>query len=226
MTKAYHVEITLMSNLFYTNINLRTILHYDGTDAAKYEKYSTLAAMNSSKGADYITPEELSNKLHIRLKIADRTLKATTFQFILSTRSLTRHFRTDKAHLRYTQLAKVFGSFYADYLKSKTRSIWGYVGDVVYTNKLGFYKLAPCENETRENTVSSLRSFIDIVGLPYILHLDNHGNFKDGLFKKLLRKFVIFQTFAESYSPRQNHYELAIGYINRHAQNIIQALNH
>ena len=82
MTKAYPVEITLMSNLFYTNINLRTILHYDGTDAAKYEKYSTLAVMNSSKGADYITPEELSNKLHVRFNTSDRTLRATTSHFI------------------------------------------------------------------------------------------------------------------------------------------------
>ena len=50
----------------------------------------------------------------------------------------------------YKKLAKGFGSFYADYLKSKTKSIRGYVGDVVNTNNLGFYKFIPFENDTSE----------------------------------------------------------------------------
>ena len=70
-----------------------------------------MGKMNYSKGTDYITPEELSNKLHIRFKTAARTLKATTSQFIQLTGLLTRHFTTDKAQLRYKHLAKVFGYF-------------------------------------------------------------------------------------------------------------------
>ena len=79
-------------------------------------------------------------------------------------------------------MAKCFGFFYADYLKSKTKSIRGYVGDVVNTNKLGFYKFIPCGDETSKNTGRSLRHFIKVAGLPYSLNLDNHRNFKDGLF--------------------------------------------
>ena len=89
-------------------------------------------------------------------------------------------------------MAMFLGFFYDDYLKSITESILGYVGGFVYTNKLLFYKFIPCENKNSENKGRSLRHFIEVVGLPYILHLDHHGKFKDGLFKKLLSKFGIF----------------------------------
>ena len=90
-----------MSTLLYENINLHPILHYHIMEAAEDGKYSTLAEMNSSKGADYINFEELINKLHIGLKTASRTLKSTTSWFVLSTGSFTRRFRTYKAYLRY-----------------------------------------------------------------------------------------------------------------------------
>ena len=167
--------------------------------------------MNSSKRSDYITPEELSNKLYIGFNKAARTLKAKKSQFVFSTGLLTRRFSNDKSHLRYKHLVKVFGSFYADYFKSKTKSIQGYVGGVVYTNKLRFYKFIPCENETSENTGRSLRHFIGLVGLLYSLHSDNHGNFKDGIFNRLLRKFGIFQTFTDPHSQLINQVEPSIG---------------
>ena len=90
-------------------------------------------------------------------------------------------------------MAKGFGSFYAEYLKLKTNSIWVYVSGVVSTNKLGFYKFITCDNETSENTGRSSRHFIEVVGLPYSLHLDDHSNFKDGIFKQLLWKFGVFR---------------------------------
>ena len=99
-------------------------------------KCSTLAVMNSSNGVDYINPKELSNNLNIVLKTSVRTMKSTMSQLICSVGLLTRRFTTVKANFRYKQLAKVFGSFYAYYLKSETESLWGYVGGVVYTNKL------------------------------------------------------------------------------------------
>ena len=109
----------LVSNLLYEIFNLHPILRYHGTEADEDGKYSTLAVINSSEVSDYITPEELSNKLHIVLKTSARTLKSTESQFICSTSLLARRFSTNKAHFRYKQLAKVFGSLYADYLKSK-----------------------------------------------------------------------------------------------------------
>ena len=57
-----------MSTMLYANFNLHSILHYHGTDAAEDGKYCNLDAMNSSQGLDYITPEELSNNLHIKIE--------------------------------------------------------------------------------------------------------------------------------------------------------------
>ena len=194
-------------------------------ELAEYGKYSALDVMNSSKGVDYTTPEELSNKLHIGLKTVDRTLKSKMYHFILSTVLFTIHFSTDKAHLRYKQLARNFGSFNTEYLKLKTKSIRGYVGGIVYTNQLVYYKFIPCDNKTSENTGRCLRRFIEIFVLPYSLHLDNHRIFKDGIFKVFLKKFGGFQTFTEPHSPWKNQAEPEIVEIKRHERKIMQASN-
>ena len=80
-----HIVIKFISTLLYEIFSLHPILRYYGIDTAEDDKYSTLAAMNSLKKADYITPEELSNKLHIVLKKEVRTQKSKTYQFIFST---------------------------------------------------------------------------------------------------------------------------------------------
>ena len=116
MNKVDPIGSELVYTLLYDNLKFHLILLYHEKEADKYGKHSTLYSMNSSKVADYITPEELSNNLHIGLKTAARSLKDTTSQLIHSTAYLTLWFRTDKTHLRYKQLAKVFGSFYTDYL--------------------------------------------------------------------------------------------------------------
>ena len=56
LTKMDSIRCKFMSTLLYENVNLHPILRYHGTEAAKDGKYSNLAAMNSSKGAEYITP--------------------------------------------------------------------------------------------------------------------------------------------------------------------------
>ena len=96
MTKLGLIGSELMSNRLYENVNLHPDLQYHGTKSAEDGKYSTLSAINSSKGSNYINPVELSNKLHIGLKTSARTLKGTTSQFICSTDSLVRRFRNDK----------------------------------------------------------------------------------------------------------------------------------
>ena len=138
-----------------------------------------------------MTPEELSRKWGIGLSTAVRTLKATTHKCIRTTGLLTKRFRTDKAQLRYKQLSRQYGTFYVDYLKVGVTSIRQFIGGTLYTNKLGFKKFFPCTNETSKETGHSLRMFIEFVGLPFSLHSDNHSNFKEGLFKRLLRKFGV-----------------------------------
>ena len=93
---------------------------------------------------------------------------------------------------------------------------------MLYCNKLGFKKLFPYMNETKEETSHSLHSFIEIIGIPAALNSDNHNNLKTDLFKKTLRKFGIWSSFTEPRSPWQNMAEYAIGEVKRHARKLMQ----
>ena len=67
-----------------------------------------------------------------------------------------------------------------------------------------FKKFIPFGSKKGEETGHSIFFFIKIAGLPYSLHSDNHSNFKEGFFKKMMRKFGICQTFTEPHSPWRN----------------------
>ena len=212
------ISASLHSSQLSCVLTQQPILHPIG------ESYCTVGAMKS-KITDSISPEELSRRWQIGLNTASRTLKSTTHQFIRTTGLLSKRFRTDKSQLRYKQLSRQYGLFYTNYLKASVKSIRGYIGGVLYTNKQSFKKFFPCETETSAETGRTIHSFLDIVGLPYSLHSDNHGNFKEGLFKKLIRKFGIYQSFTEPHSPWQNRAESAIGEVKRHARKIMQSTN-
>ncbi|GFH50586.1 hypothetical protein CTEN210_07062 [Chaetoceros tenuissimus] len=199
------VGSSLMSLHLLSAVQSTAVLH------PHEDTFKSLQAMNSYKSKESISPEEMARLLKIGLKTAQRTLQATTSKFIRTTGALSRRFKTDKAQLQYKQLSRIFGKFYCDYLKVNATSIRGYKGGVIYTNGLGFYKFLPCENETSKTTGWTLRYFLHVVGLLYSLHSDNHGNFKDGLFKRLMRKFGVYQTFTKPHLPWQNRAEPAIG---------------
>ena len=70
---------------------------------------------------NHITPEDLGQRMHIGIEVAQRTLQATTHQFIHTTGSLAKFFCTDKAQLYCKHLLGIFGSFYCDFLKSNLK---------------------------------------------------------------------------------------------------------
>ena len=163
--------------------------HYDSENkfhrsSTESKSFATINALNSKK-EDSLTPEELSRRWGIGLR------KATTHKCIRTTGLLTKRFRTDKAQLRYKQLSRQYGIVYVDYLKVGVTSIRQFIGGNLYTNKLGFKKFFPCTNETSNESGHPLRMFIEFVGLHFSLHSDTHSNFKEGLFKRLLRKFGV-----------------------------------
>ena len=202
---------------------LSTMLSFTPTLVSTSEDdYATVMAINFKKKKS-ITPEQLSKLWHIGIKTAERTLKATTYKIIRTTGLLTKRFRTDKAQLRYNQLGRTYGTFYTDYLKNNVKSVRGYIGGTIYTNKLGFKKFFPHSDETGASTASGLRNFIDMVGLPYAIHSDGHNNFIAGAFKKLLRKFGIPNTSTEPHSPWQNRAEYAIQELKQYARKIMIA---
>ena len=182
---------------------------------------STIVNVNSSTSSS-VNPIDLSRKWKIGLATARRTLSATTQKCIRTTGLLSRRLRTDKTQLKYNQLSRRYGRFYVDFLKVGVKSIRGYIGGTVYTNKLGFKKFFPCDNERGITTAATLKSFVDLIGLPYSMHSDNHSNFREGAFRKLSRKLGLRQTFTEPHSPWQNRAENAIGEIKRYARRIMR----
>ena len=111
---------------------------------------------------------------------------------------------------------------YTDYLKVSVKSIRAYIGGTIYTNKLRFKKFFPAESEQGEETGHSLRNFIEMVSLPYSIHSDNHQNFKEEFFQRMVRKIGIYQTFTEPHSPWQNRAEPAIGEVKAYARRLMQ----
>ncbi len=203
---------TLAHDLYY-NINM-----FQQDD----ESYASFFAMKT-KSKDTLTPEALSKLWKIGLSTVKRTLQATTHKCIWTTGLLAKRLRTDRQQLRYKQLNKSYGRFYTDYLKSKAKSIRGFIGGTIFTNKLGFIRFYPCLDEKGTTTASTLKEFVKFVGLPSSLHSDNHSNFKEGAFKSLVRKLSIPQTFTEPHSPWQNRAEFAIGELARYSRQLMQS---
>ena len=203
----------LLVDILERNVNM------DNFDSSQDDDEVLCSFSNmSSTSTDAITPEMLCSQLHIGLETAKRTLLATTHKYIRTTGLLARRYRTDKAQLRYKQLMRGYGTFYCDYLKSSVTSLRGYIGGVVYTNKI-FY---PCATEQGVETAKTLKTFVEFVGLPSALHSDNHGNFRDGAFKKLLQKLGIYASYTEPHSPWQNRAEPAIGEIKSYARRLMR----
>ena len=210
-------------NILPTNTNssinfISSLLFYHN------DEYISINAIKSNK-QNTLTPERLSQMWNIGLHTAARTLQASTHKCIRTTGMLSRRYKTDKSQLRYKQLSKQFGTFYVDYLKIGCKSLRGFIGGTVYTNKLGFKMFFPCADEQGTTTAATMRTFIEIVGLPPSLHSDGHNNFSEGAFKKLLRRFGIPQTFTEPHSPWQNRAESAIGEIKKHSRRLMQRTN-
>ena len=64
-----------------------------------------------------------------------------------------------------------------------------------------------------------------MVRFPLTFHSDNHSNFKEGLFCKLLKKIRISPTYTEPHSPWLNRVEPNIGEVKLHARSIMQHAN-
>ena len=184
----------------------------EGSDEADYRSTCTL----NSNATNSLTPEGLAKLWGIGIKIARRTLKATTHQCVRTVGDLTRRFRTKKAHMRFRRLTTRHGQFYVDTLKSKVKSIRGFTCGNLYTNNLGFRKFFPMSSETE--TPPTLQAFITLVGLPQAIHSDNAKAFVEGDFSRKCTKYDIKQTFTEPHSPWMNRAETGIREIKAYSR--------
>ena len=137
----------------------------------------------------------------IGLETSINTLDTTTHKCIRSTGLLANRFKTDKYQLLYKQLSSWYGKFYVEYIKVGVDSVRQFIGGNFHTEKLGFDTLFLCSDETLEETGHTIRVLIELVGLPLILHSDNHNKFKEGNIERLLRNVGFVPTYKQPYLP-------------------------
>jgi hypothetical protein len=217
--RAFH-EYDAISNILlsYNLVNqLRTTISVDIDDR-------TCSVMATRK-RDTLSPEELARLWKIGIHTANRTLKATTHQCLRTAGNITKRFKTDRAHMRYKRLSTKYGQFYVDTLFAKVKSIRGYTCGNLYTNRLGFKKFYPMVSNNSVECASTLKTMIELVGIPPALHSDNAPEFLRGEFKRKCRHFDIRQTSTEANSPWQNRAEGAIREVKAYAHSILESQN-
>ena len=158
------------------------------------------------------TPERIAKLWGCGLDTAKRTLEATTHkayrEYLNSTGSLTRRFRTRLAQLRYRQLALPHGAMYSDTMLSKIRSIRGFTCGQLFCNDQWFVKFYPMKQKS--DAPDTLKMFHQDVGIPPSMHTDNAQELVQGEFSKLNRKMGTKQTSIEPKTPNQNRAELCM----------------
>ena len=158
------------------------------------------------------TPERLAKLWGCGLDTAKRTLESTTHkayrEYINSTGSLSRKFRTRLAQLRYRQLALPHGAMYSDTMFSKIKSIRSFTCGQLFCNDQWFVKFYPMLSKSE--TPDTLKMFHQDVGIPPTLHTDNAQELIHGEFAKLNRKVGTKQTSIEPTKPNQNRAELCM----------------
>ena len=115
------ISLELMSSRLIERASSHQILYMKQTEIEESNNQATLYRI-SLRESNSISPEQLSRMWQISLKMAKKTVLATTQKCIRSTRILSRRFKTDESQLRYKQLSRHYGAFYVDFLKVNVKS--------------------------------------------------------------------------------------------------------
>jgi hypothetical protein len=182
------------------------------TRIASLTSHTTTAAIRTGDVRSAVTPENIAQRWMIGIETAKKSLAATTQRGVRSIPNpATRRFKTQMSHLRYPRL---HGTFYADIMESKVKSIDSHSYAHVIGNGRGFCKVYPMEH--KNETIHSLDDFVKKVGVPEILICDNDSTMEGwGEWKKRIRKYGIQPRYTEPYSPFQNKAELDIRELKR-----------
>ena len=196
----------------------------------EYSSYSKaigsviISATSISNKSKDLSPGELSEMWKISLPDAVNVLNSTT---ALSRRiqdgQMTRRFRTDLHRRRYRRLGGQFARFYTDTLFFGNKSIQGNSCAQIYVNRAGYTKIYPLASKS--NAHESLTAFIHEVGIPGSLHSDDAKELVSGVMLQKMRKYEIFHTMSEPYSPWQNRAENAIGILKSKVRRIMRESN-
>ena len=103
------------------------------------------------------------------------------------------------------------------------KSISGDTCAQLYTNRVGYTAVYPMMAEHQAH--ETLTTFVHQVGVPHELYSDGAKALVQGEFGKKLRKYEIYTTGTEPYSPWQNHAERENKVIKKMGRYILQATN-
>ena len=171
-----------------------------------------VAAMRTDERASSITPEAVAKKWMIGTSKAAKTLRVTTQAGIkYITHPAARRFKTDMAHIRYNRIP---GTFYADIMEFPMRSIDGQKTAHTIGNGHGYARMFPMD--TKRQTIYALDDFVQNVGIPENLQMDNDPNMPGwSVWNERRRSYRINPLYSEPHSPWQLRAEVDVREIKR-----------
>ena len=173
---------------------------------------TTLGAIRTGDVTSAITPENVAKRWMLGIEQAKKTLSVTTQSGVRSIPNpAMRRFKTQMAHLRYPRL---HGTFYADIMEPKIKSIDSHRYIHIIGNGKGFTKCYPMER--KNESIHALDEFVKKIGVPETLISDNDTTMEGwSEWKKRIRKYGINPKYTEPHSPFQNKAELDIRELKR-----------
>ena len=171
-----------------------------------------VAAIRVGDATSDVTPENVARRWMVGLETAKKSLKVTTQRGIRSIPNpATRRFKTQMAHLRYPRIR---GTFYADIMEPKVKSVDAQNYAHIIGNGHGYTKVYPMER--KNESIYALDDFVKKVGIPEVLLCDNDTTMEGwNEWKRRIRKYAIEPKYTEPYSPFQNKAELDIRELKR-----------
>ena len=182
-----------------------------------------VSASSIDKTSSSFSPIYLSKLWKVSLKDAKLIMNTTTYSLRrVHEGQMTRRFRTDLYQRRYRRLGGQFARFYTDTL-FYSKSTQGNTCAQIYVNRTGFTKIYPISSKS--NAHETLSVFIHEVGIPHSLHTDDARELTSGMMQKKMRRYEIYNTQNEPYSPWQNLAENAIGVVKSKARRFMRETN-
>ena len=163
----------------------------------------------------------------IEINADQRTLTDTKRQFIRTTGILDNRFKTDKAQLWYKEFFRTHRTFYIYYLKvGGGGGLWealfgGFYIPIIWGSRISSHVQIELQNRQVTNLRYMYRDSWDTT----FTSLKKIKKINEGLFKRLLHKFGVYQTFVEPHYPWQNQADPSMGKVKQHAQKIMLHTN-
>ena len=171
-----------------------------------------------------LSPIMLAKVWKIPLKVAGEILECTTHNSRrIQDGKMSRRFRTDLFQKRYKRLGGEFSRFYTDTLFFGIKTRRGNTCAQVYANRAGYVRIYNLPSKAHAH--ESLSNFVHEVGIPSSLHSDGAKELIQGEFMRKMKKYEIYNTVNEPYSPWQNLAERMIGNIKRRTRHFMRDTN-